>query len=121
MDYLYLDDEKFVELFSRFDALFHDWGNWGAVKARKDQTDLFGESIQTGETYYKRDYGASWDATIKLSRKSLELVMFAMFAGNLILEQVADKFVEARLDYKREQMAKLPDLPIIVGDPSRSE
>ena len=121
MDYLYLDDKKFIELFSRFDALFHDWGRWKAVKARKDHMDVFGEPIQTGETYFKRDYGASWDATIKLSRKSLELVMFVMFAGNLILEQVADKFIEARLEYMREQMAKLPDLPIIMGDPSRSE
>jgi hypothetical protein len=55
-----------------------------------------------GEVYFKRQIGPAWDEMIKLSRLSMERLLFAFFNANSGLEKLAEQLNEERLARWRE-------------------
>jgi hypothetical protein len=102
------------ELLGRFNALFGGWNEWRPTSARKEHQDLFGEVICDGEIYYKRQMGPAWDDVIKLSRLSMERLLYAVFYGNSRLENIAARIEQAeqsRLQEEHDLCSPLTDLP----------
>lgn len=83
----YSDDElqRYVELLN---TLYHPWYGWRLVSARKDHHDLFGDQISERELYYKRRYHPAWDAVVKVSRRSMDALIYCLFGTNLELERL---------------------------------
>ena len=80
----------------KLNALNHPTFPWQWTQARKEHEDLFGETIQDGETYFKREIGAAWDSVIKLSRLSMERLLYALFSANLGLQEVGEEIAQQR-------------------------
>lgn len=85
----YYTDQEFFPIFSKLNALFPQTSPWEETKARKEHKDLFGEIIQPGEIYYKRQDGMAFDENTKLSRLSMERLLHALFGRNWGLNELA--------------------------------
>lgn len=104
---IYSDDElqAYVKLLN---TLYYPSDEWRLVRARKDHDDLFGDQISEGEFYYKREYGAAWDDVIKVSRRSMDALMYCLFCGNLELERLTKDLERQRQEeiHKRFMAAR---------------
>lgn len=91
----YKSDAEFNVDVKRLNALIRrDSSQWQYTQARKDHEDFFGVEIKIGESYFKRQYGAAYDDVLKLSRLSMERLLFAVFAGNSHLEYSSDQLLQ---------------------------
>jgi hypothetical protein len=98
----YFSDEEFREMVEKLNALTPFAFPWQPTTARKAHEDHFGEAIQDGEVYFKRQVGAGWSDAIKLSRLSMERMLDALFSANPGLEGIAERIHEARQEEMRE-------------------
>jgi len=96
-------EEDFGKDLRRFNALISKFPSWKPTKARKKHTDKFGKKIEEGEVYFKRSYGLG-DDVLKLSRESMEQVLFVIFFRNSGLSDLADELIKERME---ELTAKL--------------
>ena len=87
---LFESDEHFWLDFKKFNALYPGW-NWSSPAAQKSHTDLFGDSIDVGDVYFSKAYGVGWHEKIKLSRASMEKIMYVAMVTCPIVEQVAEQ------------------------------
>jgi hypothetical protein len=94
--------EEFDDMLDKLNALNPSAFPWQRTKARKEHKDLFGETIRDDEVYFKRQVGAGWGDDIKLSRLSMERVLYALFSLNPGLERLAEEVIEARLKQRLE-------------------
>ena len=92
----YFESEAEFKLYvDRLNALIsHDYSHWQSTEARKKHVDMHGVQIQEGEIYFKRQYGTAYDDVLKLSRLSMERLLFALFVSNYNLESFADKMID---------------------------
>jgi hypothetical protein len=67
---------------------------WQPTNARKDHVDLFGELINYGDTYFKKKDESRHGVVIKLSRNSMEKVLFAVVVSSRRCRRLGDHFVE---------------------------
>ena len=105
------NDEQFSRLFSMLNALYFDSSDffvWRAVVARKEHEDEFGVVVKNGETYYKRQYGNAFDGVDKLSRQSMERLIFLLFNGNFHLQKWCETILKEKERLYKESLAKLP-------------
>jgi len=105
------DEATFQQAFAAFNALSSWYDEWRSTRARKVHTDLFGETIKSGEIYYKRQCGAAWDAVIKVSQSSMERLVYALLAGNPQLmalgeQHAANRLRELQADYAQDGPSK---------------
>jgi hypothetical protein len=94
--------EEFDDMLDKLNALNPSAFPWQRTKARKEHEDLFGETIRDGEIYIKRQVGAGWGDDIKLSRLSMERMLYALFPANPSLEGLAEEVIEARLKERQK-------------------
>lgn len=73
--------------------------------------DEFGDKITLGETYYLRNLGGAWDNALKLSKRSMDVVMFSFFANNSWLEKVGDQMIARELEEMKKALECLPGEP----------
>lgn len=90
----------FNEKLELLNSLFNPQNGWKAIESRKEHMDDWGDTVAQGETYYAR-YAGSINPT-KLSRRSIEKMMDALFDHNPWLERMARQEQEARCDQGRE-------------------
>lgn len=98
----YFSDEEFREMVEKLNGLNPSVFPWKWTTARKEHEDLFGETIRNGEVYFKREIGVGWGDAIKLSRLSMERMLYALFSANPGLEGLAEEICEARLKELQE-------------------
>ena len=79
---------------------------WQSVVAHKDHDDLFGDSIKPGELYYNRVCRCPWNP-IKLSRRSMEAVVFCVVEGNQPLLRVLQGWQEQRFEKLRALVPRI--------------
>ena len=104
------NDEQFSRLFAMLNALYfdtYDFFTWRDVVAQKEHKDEFGAVIGSGETYYKRKYGDSYDEVNKLSRKSMEHLLFLLFNGNFKLQKWCGQLVDEKERINKERLEKI--------------
>jgi hypothetical protein len=89
------DEKSFREDLQRLNALCGPVWHWEPTKARKEHTDNFDAPIRRGETYFKKTCGVGYGDDIKLSRTSMETVLFAVIGSNPFLQMAADRLVES--------------------------
>jgi hypothetical protein len=94
--------DEFDDMLDKLNALNPSAFPWQRTKARKEHKDLFEERIRDGEVYFKRQVGAAWGDDIKLSRLSMERMLYALFSLNPDLERLAEEVIEARLKERQE-------------------
>ncbi len=85
----FLSEEDFAESLTRMNALCGVL-RWQKTTAIKGHTDEFGVSISNGEVYYKRDLGGSFSSVLKLSRQSMDKLLYATVYSCPAVEQLAD-------------------------------
>ena len=73
-----------------------DFNEWRTVNSRKEHKDIFGEQIEEGEVYYKRDLD-SRDALI-LSVHSMHRFLYVLLNGNFVLEEIYEKLKERKIE-----------------------
>lgn len=74
-------DEKFDEAFRLLNAFYGNWP-WKTIHARKDHNDEFGDVIETGEEYFSRDIGIAWGDNLKLSIRSMDVLLTIFLCDN---------------------------------------
>jgi len=114
------DDEQFSKLFAMLNALYFDSSDffvWRAVVARKEHEDEFGITVRSGEKYYKQEYGSAFDEVNKLSRQSMEHLLFLLFNGNFQLQKWCEAMLKEKERLYKESLAKIPSpLDMIMKD-----
>lgn len=101
-----MEDKDLHEKVKRLNALMPEYDPWRWTRARKEHQDLFGRKVQPYQYYFKRQSGPGWHEVIKLSRESMELLLYALFDGNPNLRQMADRINEIRLERLCEEHAR---------------
>jgi hypothetical protein len=83
---------------------------WSHRRAMYDYTDLFDDKIGAGEHYYRLTMGGSRGNDIKLSHRSMDRFLFALFAPGPHWEQEAEQAIDDRIDQVRRIIDKLRPL-----------
>jgi hypothetical protein len=68
--------------------------------------DLFGEVIRNGDVYYRRQVGAGWGDVVRLSRLSMERLIYAFFYTNPLLQKIAEEHYEIEFERLSQAHAK---------------
>ena len=90
----FYDDTELFEHLKRINSLLGAKDEFKQTTAKKKQTDIFGIKISYGETYYKRNISQAYGIDIKLSRATIERLLYAFFENNIRLKKLADKLYE---------------------------
>jgi hypothetical protein len=63
-------------------------GGWESSRAAKDHLDLFGDKIEDRDFYFKLKVGQAFHDVIKISRRSMDCLLFALFGHrNWVLQE----------------------------------
>lgn len=104
-------DEELSKRVNWLNALyFSDWYLWRLTRANKEHNDEFDNKVNEGEYYYKRENGPAFDDIQKLSRASMEKMIYVIFDGNPALEKFCEQIVEEKEQKLHEQHAKYSPL-----------
>jgi hypothetical protein len=114
-------EEDFKKYLGRLNALTSEYTPWQDTKARKEHQDEFGDIIKEGDIYYKRSYGPSYSDVLKLSRRSIEIVIYCLFNGNFSLENIADKIKEARWERLKNAHARYSPVSQLLEETNRRD
>jgi hypothetical protein len=99
-------DGEFEKALGRLNALTGGLFRWGETEARKQHKDLFGDVIRLRDIYFKRQYGAAYDSIVRLSRSSMDKVLFAVLTCSEQLTQLGDRLLEQEHEQMREVMER---------------
>ena len=75
---LFESAEEFWRHLEVLNALMDPHFQWAQTQAAKDHVDDFGEDIRSGELYYRRPTVGSFNTHSKLSRRSMERLLYAV-------------------------------------------
>ncbi len=109
------NDDELRKLLEKLNAPFSGFYQWEFTKARKEHEDEFGDEIAVGEVYFKRKYGLAWDAVLKLSRDSMEKMLYCVFNGNFLLEDICEELVKEKKERLAEAYEKISPLKHLMG------
>ncbi len=98
------------DLVDALNALHPPFDQWKYTNSRKGHEDEFGAIIQNGDVYFKREHGG-YDQALKLSRDSMEKLVFCIFDGNLGLLAMCKRLVEEYQEAVAEDHRKHSPLP----------
>lgn len=113
-------DEELSKKVNLFNSLYYpDYNTWQLTKARKEHCDEFGDSIDEGEYYYKYQHGPAFDDVIKLSRSSIEKIIFLIFDGNLVLQRYCDQITDKMIKRLCEEHKKYSPIDRLMNDPNK--
>ena len=87
-------------------ALYHPSDSWQATAARKDHTDLFGQSIPNGAVYFRKRSGPGWGDVIRLSSLSIDRVLYLLFGVNPQGREIAAQLERLQENWVKEEFDK---------------
>ena len=115
------NENELRELVEKLNASYSDFAEWKFTKARKEHKDEVGDKIAEGEYYFKRQHGPAWDDVLKLSRDSMEKMLFCIFDGNFRLQRYCEDLVEEKRKKLYENHLKhSPARHLVLRWPSRN-
>ena len=86
-------NEEFRQAINRLNALGSEYLGWKFTIARKNHKDEFGIDIKSGEEYLKQSCSTDY---LKLSKQSMENLLYCIFTFNQGLEELLDGIVKKR-------------------------
>jgi len=95
---LYNSDEDFWRDLDRLNALDNPYLPWRAVEARKSHIDEFGDTVAEREIHYVKDAGRAFTPAFRLSRSSMEKVLYVAVHLNPTIQELADKLIQKAED-----------------------
>jgi hypothetical protein len=104
---LHYQEKEFFEMLLKFNALYPDFQGWNYTNARKEHVDEFGSSIEVGDEYFKLSSGTGWGNEIKLSKKSMDIVLFITLGHNRFFKIISEKIINQRLEHMKSCMERL--------------
>lgn len=118
----YYSEAELREMVAKLNALGAQISPWRETSARKEHADLFGERIERGEVYFKREDGPAYDNNIKLSRLSMERFLVALFSGNCGLDHLASQIREDREQKRIEESRRFSPVESLLknSDPANN-
>ena len=100
----YTDDE-FETRFELFAAICgNDYFPWRTMKARKEHVDEFGKMISQDEIYFRKEVGGVYERALKMSKASMDSLLFILFADNRHLLEIAIREAQNKEERKRKAM-----------------
>jgi hypothetical protein len=87
-------DDAFWKSFERLNALNGEGWRREPTTARTRHIDLFGDTINKCEIYFKKEYGSAFASVVKLSRASMERALFAVVESSPVIRQIGDHLLE---------------------------
>jgi len=99
-----LSDEKFELFYSYLKILGHLYCGWEDSKANKEHTDINGITISKGERYFKRTIKNKY---IKMSKNSMDEMLFLMFEDNELLQSLGNNFIEEKKKEYKDALKKV--------------
>ncbi len=110
------DDKQLHELVEKLNAIGSSFNEWRWTKARKQHDDEFNDIIEADQFYFKKQYGCGYDEVLKLSRASMEMLLFCLFNGNFAFERMCERWVEENKKRLREEIMAHDPLRMILGN-----
>jgi len=110
------DDKQLHELVEKLNAIGSSFNEWRLTKARKHHEDEFGDEIEKDQFYFKKQYGEAFDEVLKLSRASMEMLLFCLFSGNFAFESMCERWVEENRKRLRENLLAYDPLRMTLGN-----
>lgn len=104
---MFTDEAEFRAAFKRLTALQGQWPAWEAPEARKEHEDAFGVTIKRGETYFKKQVGSPFADPVKLSRSSMEKLLYIFVATSPQMEAMADLLIQEQEAHLRAVMERV--------------
>lgn len=95
-------EDDFTAALSRLNALCGVDDRWIGSQARTRHYDAFGVEVLPGEVYYHREPAQGPSSTLKLSRRSMGLLLILVVVSCPSVENIAD----ALLGDERERLRK---------------
>ncbi|MGF6409392.1 hypothetical protein [Paraburkholderia sp. MM5482-R1] len=95
---LYKTDEDFWMDLERLNALENPYTPWRSLVGRKSHIDEFGDVIAEGELHYVKEVGGSVSPPLRLSRSSIERVLYVAVCLNPRVQRLADKLLKEARD-----------------------
>lgn len=89
-----------------FNALYHPSDLWQATTARKNHVDLFGQPIRNGAIHYRKHVGPGWGDVVRLSRPSMDRLLYVLFGANLQGQEIVTQLVKFLEDWRRKDAAQ---------------
>jgi len=83
--------DEFWEVFNKFNCLNGDWERWETPVARKQHCDLFGDTVDIGEVYFKKQVGQAFDQVVKVSIRSMAKILYVALLQSGRLMQLASQ------------------------------
>lgn len=102
-------DDAFHAKLKLLNALHDEYMQWEWTTARKKHTDLFGDIIEEREDYLKRSTGPAYDELLKLSQRSAERMLDALFDYNHIGTSLCERIAAERDRRHMEAMKSAVD------------
>lgn len=76
------DEEIFDRALEKLNMFTPAGGQWRLTRARREHTDVFDETIAAGEDYYSREVGPGWSDVVRISKLSMERLLYAVVINN---------------------------------------
>ena len=115
------NDKELSDFVKKLNALYSDHDGWTFITARKDYQDEFGSKVYRGQIYFKRQYGVAYDDVLKLSRNSMELLIYCLFNGNFTLQHFCEKLIMEENKRLSENFKKFSPVDKLFNDKSNKK
>jgi len=91
------NENQFAEKIELLNTLLNPYMQWQSVVARKDHKDLFGVTIKQYEVYFKRIHGQAYGDVIKISRESMDKIVYVLLDGDFRLQELSKTMRKIRM------------------------
>lgn len=104
------EEDKLWKDVRRLNALLGSYSAFVETTARKEHEDEFGNKINEGELYFKRQVGEGYHQVVKISKNSMNQIIEIIFGRSQHLVDLADKILEADMEKLRNAMEKMSNM-----------
>ena len=111
----YQGDDEFNVAVEMLNALSDIYRPFQWTTANKEHVDEFGDKIDRGDSYFKRELGGGFGNVLKLSARSMEILCGCLFFNNRQLTAVAEKMVKQRVEELADVQGRMSRL--LAGEP----
>lgn len=106
----YLSNEQINSLIRKLNACYPDYFQWAQKKAQKKHIDMFGQQINDGDHYYRAKTDNNYSNDLKLTKSSMERMLYAIFANAPEWGKQAEEKISAKQNEIRDIIEKLRPL-----------